>query len=55
MRKIRQKPTLTTIGIIDLVTYKALLTNKKMKYFSQSKKDKIVGGMQNTNNDNKQE
>ena len=27
---------------------------KKMKYFSQSRKDKIVGGLQNADNDSNQ-
>jgi len=54
MRRIHQTADTANHGIIDLVTYKAQLTNEKMKYFSQSRKDKIVGGLQNADNDNNQ-
>jgi len=54
MRRIHQTTETENHGKIDLVTYKAQLTNEKVKYFSPSRKDKIVGGLQNADNDNNQ-
>jgi hypothetical protein len=54
VRRIHQTNETANHGRSDLVTYKGPLTNEKMIYFSQSKKDKIVGGLQNADNDNKQ-
>jgi hypothetical protein len=52
MRRIHQTTETANHGKIDLVTYKAQMMNEKMKYFSQSRKEKIVGGLQNADNDN---
>jgi hypothetical protein len=54
MRRIRQTTETANHGKIGLVTYKSQLTNEKLKYFSHSRKDNGVGGMQNADNDNNQ-